>query len=126
MEYNIVEALQAVVREKNVDQSTLMESLVVGLQSAAKKKVGLNADIQVGVDEDTGEIEIVQRKSVVERVIDSESQISLADAELEYGDGIEVGDVVKTYLDYNDFGRNAISVAKQVFVSFQSYALPRT
>jgi N utilization substance protein A len=116
MEYNIVEALQAVVREKNVDQSTLMESLVVGLQSAAKKKVGLNADVQVGVDTDTGEIEIVQRKSVVERVIDSESQISLADAEIEYGEGIEVGDVVKTYLDYNDFGRNAISVAKQVLM----------
>jgi hypothetical protein len=40
MDYNIVEALQAVVREKNVDQSTLMDSLIVGLQSAAKKKVG--------------------------------------------------------------------------------------
>ena len=49
MDYNIVEALQAVVREKNVDQSTLMESLIVGLQSAAKKKVGLNADIQQAI-----------------------------------------------------------------------------
>jgi len=116
MDYNIVEALQAVVREKNVDQSTLMDSLVVGLQSAAKKKVGLNADIQVAIDTETGEIEIVQRKSVVERVLDSESQVSLEDATVEYGDGIEVGDVVKTYLDYNDFGRNAISVAKQVLM----------
>lgn len=116
MDYNIVEALQAVTREKNVESSTLIESLVVGLQSAAKKKVGLNADIHVDVDLDTGEIEIVQRKSVVERVADHESQISLEDARLEYGNEIEVGDVVKTFLDYNDFGRNAISVAKQVLM----------
>lgn len=116
MDYNIVEALQAVTREKNVESSTLIESLVVGLQSAAKKKVGLNADIHVDVDLDTGEIEIVQRKSVVERVADHESQISLEDARVEYGEGIEVGDVVKTFLDYNDFGRNAISVAKQVLM----------
>ena len=116
MDYNIVEALQAVTREKNVESSTLIESLVVGLQSAAKKKVGLNADIHVDVDLDTGEIEIVQRKSVVERVADHESQISLEDARVEYGNEIEVGDVVKTFLDYHDFGRNAISVAKQVLM----------
>ncbi len=116
MDYNIVEALQAVVREKNVETSVLMDSLVVGLQSAAKKKVGLNADIQVVVDEDTGGIEIAQRKTVVERVIDSETQISVEDAQVEYGDGVDVGDVVKTYLDYNDFGRNAIGVAKQVLM----------
>lgn len=116
MDYNIVEALQAVVREKNVEQSTLMESLIVGLQSAAKKKMGLNADIQVAVDRDTGDIEIVQRKSVVEKVIDHESQISLEDAQIEYGEEIDIGDVVKTYLDYNDFGRNAIGVAKQVLM----------
>jgi len=116
MDYNIVEALQAVVREKNVETSTLIESLVVGLQSAAKKKVGLNADISVDVDIDTGEIEIIQRKAVVERVVDSESQVSVEDAQLEYGDEIDVGDVVKTYLDYNEFGRNAIGVAKQVLL----------
>jgi N utilization substance protein A len=116
MDYNIVEALQAVVREKNVDSSILMDSLVVGLQSAAKKKVGLNADIQVVIDQSTGDIEIAQRKTVVERVIDSETQISVDDAQVEYGDGVDVGDVVKTYLDYNDFGRNAIGVAKQVLM----------
>jgi transcription termination/antitermination protein NusA len=116
MDYNIVEALQAVVREKNVETSVLMDSLVVGLQSAAKKKVGLNADIQVVVDQGTGDIEIAQRKTVVERVLDSETQISVEDAQVEYGDGVDIGDVVKTYLDYNDFGRNAIGVAKQVLM----------
>lgn len=116
MDYNIVEALQAVVREKNVDTSILLDSLVVGLQSAAKKKVGLNADIQVDIDRDTGEIEIAQRKLVVEKVVDSETQISVEDAQLEYGDGVDVDDIVKTYLDYNEFGRNAIGVAKQVLM----------
>ncbi|NNM33375.1 MAG: transcription termination/antitermination protein NusA, partial [Gemmatimonadetes bacterium] len=97
MDYNIVDALAAVSREKNVDRATLMESLVIGLQSAAKKKVGLNADIEVEIDEETGDIDIVQRKRVVEKVVDNESEISIEDAEIEYGDDMDVGDVVKTY-----------------------------
>lgn len=116
METNIIDALAAVSREKNVDRATLIESLVIGLQSAAKKKVGLNADIEVEVDEDSGDIDIAQRKRVVEKVVDPESEISLEDAEIEYGEGLDYGDVVKTYLDINEFGRNAISVAKQVLV----------
>lgn len=116
MDQNIVEALAAVSREKNVDRATLMDSLVIGLQSAAKKKVGLNADIQVDVDHETGDIDIIQRKRVVEKVIDSESEIALSQAQMEYGDEMDVGDVVKTYLDMNEFGRNAISVAKQVLL----------
>jgi N utilization substance protein A len=93
-----------------------MESLVIGLQSAAKKKVGLNADIQVEVDDDSGDIDIIRRRRVVEKVVDPESEVSVADAQAEFGDEIDVGDIVKTYLDINDFGRNAISVAKQVLV----------
>jgi len=116
MDHNIVEALAAVSREKNVDRVTLIESLVIGLQSAAKKRMGLNADIQVDVDYESGEIDIIQRKRVVERVVDSESEVSLEDAQAEYGDEMDVGDVVKTYLDINEFGRNAISVAKQVLL----------
>jgi N utilization substance protein A len=116
MDYNIVDALAAVSREKNVDRTTLMESLVIGLQSAAKKKVGLNADIQVEVDEESGEIDIIQRRRVVEKVIDPESEVSLEDAQAEFGEELGVGDIVKTYMDIGEFGRNAISVAKQVLV----------
>ncbi|HKI83146.1 MAG TPA: transcription termination factor NusA [Candidatus Krumholzibacteria bacterium] len=116
MDYNILDALSALSREKNVDQRTLVESLTVGLQSAAKKKVGLNADIQVDVDFETGEIDILQRKRVVQRVADHESEISLEEAQLEFGEDLEVGDTVKIYLDIADFGRNAIGVAKQVLL----------
>ncbi len=116
MDYGILDALSAVTREKNVDQRTLEESLVLGLQSAAKKKVGLNADIQVDVDFESGEIDILQRKRVVERVIDHESEISLEEARMEFSEDLEVGDTVKIYLDIADFGRNAISVAKQVLM----------
>ncbi len=116
MDYGILDALSAVTREKNVDQRTLEESLVLGLQSAAKKKVGLNADIQVDVDFESGEIDILQRKRVVERVIDHESEISLEEARMEFSEDLQVGDTVKIYLDIADFGRNAISVAKQVLM----------
>jgi N utilization substance protein A len=116
MDYKILDALAAVTREKNVDREILIESLQIGLQSAAKKKVGLSADVRVEVDEEAGEIEIIQRKRVVEKVVDPEGEIALRDAREEFGDELEPGDVVKIYLDINEFGRNAISVAKQVLM----------
>ena len=36
MDHNVIQALQAITREKHLDQSIIIESLEAGLQSAAK------------------------------------------------------------------------------------------
>ena len=51
MDYNVLDALAQITREKNVGRKIVIESLIAGLQSAAKKKVGAEAIIEAHVDE---------------------------------------------------------------------------
>lgn len=115
MDYNVLDALAQITREKNVGRKIVIESLIAGLQSAAKKKVGAEAIIEAHVDEQTGEMTVEQVKTVVETVEQPDAQISLEEAVEEFGE-VEPGDEVRWELPLADFGRNAILVAKQILV----------
>ncbi len=116
MEYNILDALTMITREKHIDKRIILESLEAGLQSAAKKKLGLNAIVEAHVDGDTGDMLVEQVKTVVEEVEDPDTDISLAEAQVEFGDAVSPGDEVRWELPLEQFGRNAILVAKQILV----------
>ncbi|NTV04328.1 hypothetical protein HGA89_05375, partial [bacterium] len=62
MDYNVLDALAMITREKNLDRAVVIESLVAGLQSAARKKLGAEAIIDARVDEVTGEMTVEQVK----------------------------------------------------------------
>ncbi len=51
MNYEILEALGQIAREKNVDRELVIETLEAGIVSAARRRYGQNADIQVRFDE---------------------------------------------------------------------------
>lgn len=116
MDHNVIQALQAITREKHLDQAIIIESLEAGLQSAAKKKLGAEANILAAVDPQTGEMLVEQIKTVVETVADADLEISLEEAQIEFGDEVELGDEVRWELPLDQFGRNAILVAKQILV----------
>ena len=59
---------------------------------------------------------VEQVKTVVEEVDDPDTDISLEEAQIEFGDEVEVGDEVRWELPLDEFGRNAILVAKQILV----------
>ncbi len=116
MDHNILNALSEITREKNIDQEVIIESLEAGLQSAARKKLGAEANIDARVDRDTGTMLIEQVKTVVIEIDDPDTDIALEEAQIEFGDEVEVGDEVRWELPIGDFGRNAILVAKQILV----------
>ncbi len=116
MDYNVLDALAMLTREKNLDRQVVIDSLVAGLQSAARKKLGAEALIDARVDETTGEMIVEQVKNVVDEVEDPDTEISLAEARAQFGDDVQVGDEVRWTLPLEDFGRNAIQVAKQILV----------
>ncbi len=116
MDHNVIQALQAITREKHLDQSVILESLEAGLASAAKKKLGAEANIIAVVDPQTGEMVVEQVKTVVDDLDDEDLEISLEEAQIEFGDEVEVGDEVRWELPIQEFGRNAILVAKQILV----------
>jgi N utilization substance protein A len=113
--YEIIEALGQIAREKSVDRRLLIETLEAGLLSAARKKFGAEAQVGVRFDEAKGGIEMWLMKKVVERIEDDSLQMTLRQA-LEVDPHAAVGQDVMIPLDIAEFGRNAIQAAKQVLV----------
>lgn len=116
MDHNVLQALNEIAREKNIDKAIIIESLEAGLQSAARKKLGAEANIDAKVDPVTGAMSVEMVKTVVEEVDDPDTDISLEEAQIEFGEGVELGDELRWPLEVDEFGRNAILVAKQILV----------
>ncbi|HVP37862.1 MAG TPA: transcription termination factor NusA [Candidatus Saccharimonadales bacterium] len=115
MNQQLVQALESLARERGVDRATLVETLENSILSAAKKKIGLNAVVDVKFDDQQGTFQVVAHKKVVETVEDPSCEISVAEAQaVRPGSGPE--DVLDFPLAYEEFGRNAIQAAKQVLI----------
>ncbi len=111
----IAEALRQITREKSIDMSMVLETLKAGLLLAAKKMFGSSENIEVNVNQNSGQIDIFAVKKVVEEVKKPNLQIALQDAK-EIDPEVELGGEVRVELSLSDFGRNAILAAKQVLM----------
>jgi N utilization substance protein A len=115
MNYEILDALSQITREKSVDRALLVETLEQGLASAVRKKHGATADVEVKFANDTGSISVALRKTVVETVEDPALQLTVEEARA-FKSGARIGDVLTFPLSIAEFGRNAIQTAKQVLI----------
>jgi N utilization substance protein A len=112
--YDILEAIGQITKDKNLDSEYVIETLEAGLISAAKKKFAAE-NIEAKLDRKTGQIQMHMLKKVVPEVVEPSLEISLEDAK-EIEPKIKVGQDLKIPLHFEDFGRNAISTAKQVLI----------
>jgi len=115
MNYEVLEALSQIVKEKNVNRDLVIETLEAGLLSAAKKRFGTAENIEVKIDGSTGKVEIFSKKKVVEEVNDPVFEISLEKAR-EIDPDVNIGDIVREEISFQSFGRNAIQTAKQILI----------
>lgn len=115
MGFEIIQALKQIAREKDVDEQLIIETLVAGLVSAARKKYGQESNIVVEVDQEAGRIAVYRVRTVVEAVEDKELEVSLEEA-AEIEPGVKVGEELRVEIPLVDFGRNAIQAAKQVVI----------
>ncbi len=112
---DVLEALRQIAREKSVTMDLVIDTLEEGLLSAARKKFGTADNIDVEVDQNTGEITIWAHKAVVDAIEDPALEITLEDARKLDGDA-EVGEGVAESIPFTAFGRMAIQSAKQMLV----------
>ena len=115
MNYEILEALGQITKDKNIDMDFVIESLEAGLMLAAKKKFGNNDNIKIEVDRKSGDIRIVAIKKVVKEVADPNIEITLAEAK-ESVPKIKLGEDIEVGVGFGEFGRNAIIAAKQILI----------
>ncbi|HEY6571794.1 MAG TPA: transcription termination factor NusA, partial [Candidatus Eisenbacteria bacterium] len=113
--YELIEAMAQIAREKSVDKATVIDTLVAGLLSAGRKRFGLEAKLDVAFDEASGRIVMKLTRTVVEDAEDPGLEIDLSEAQAIDEHAI-MGQELTTELTLEDLGRNAISAAKQVLV----------
>lgn len=115
MNNELLEALTILEEEKNISKETLLEAIENSLITACKNHFGKADNIKVSIDPKTCEFHVLAEKTVVEKVEDDCTEISLANAQMidsEYG----LGDVVNVEVKSKEFGRIATQNAKNVIL----------
>lgn len=107
--------IDQVSREKGVERDVLIGALEDAVKTAAKKKFGLDHELEVSFNEELGEIEVFEFKEVVENVTNEHIQISLEEAH-SMDQESEIGDSLGVKMDPDKFGRIAAQSAKQVIM----------
>ena len=108
-------AINELVKEKGISKEVLIEAIESALVSAYKKNYGTSQNVRVSIDRETGDVDVLMRRDVVEEVEDEFTEISIEDA-LEIDPRYQVGDAVEYQVTPKDFGRIAAQTAKQVVV----------
>ncbi len=112
---DIKRVIDQVSREKGIEPEVLINTLKEAIISAARKKIGPRADIEVHYNEKSGEVEVFHFKEVVEEVEYSDSELTLEEG-YEYDPECEIGDSLGIRIDTEEFGRIAAQSAKQVII----------
>lgn len=103
-------------RDKGIDKQILVEAIESAMLSAARKHYGHGLNLETKFNEDTGEIEVIEFKTVVDRIDDPDTEISVEQARKEYDSEAMVGDELGKKLDTSALGRIAAQTAKQVII----------
>jgi N utilization substance protein A len=102
-------------RDKGIDKGVLIEAVESAMLSAARKHYGHNLNLETKFNTDSGELEVVQFKVVVDVVIDPDTQVSLEEAR-EGDPEAQIGEELGKKLDTEALGRIAAQTAKQVIL----------
>jgi N utilization substance protein A len=113
----ILLVVEAVSNEKDVKPEVIFGALEAALATATKKKRGVDIDVRVDIDRETGEYDTYRRWTVVgdEEVEDPLTETTLSAAQVEDPE-VQVGDFVEEQIESIEFGRIAAQTAKQVIV----------
>ena len=106
--------IDSVCKDKGVDKEAIIKAVEEAVLSASQKLFRMqdkNKELEVRYNEDEGEIELFEFKTVTEDVKDPDTQISIDEA-AELDSEAEVGDVIGVKIN-PDFTRIAIQNAKQ-------------
>ena len=113
MNKELIEALNALEKEKEISKEKLLSAIETSLLTACKNHFGKADNFKVTINRETGDFKVIAEKEVVDDVTDDTTQISLADAKM-INAKYDIGDMVNIEVKSKDFGRIAIQVAKNV------------
>ena len=113
MNKEFMDALNGLAAERNLDKLQLLESFEEALEQAYERNVEPGKDIEVVIEPESGEMEVLVIRRVVEEIEDADKEILLSEA-LELDDTVEVGMEMEFPVDPEKFTRIAVQTTKQV------------
>ena len=107
--------IDQVSKDRGIERQIVVNAIVSGLLSAARKKFGTYRDIEAKFNEETGKLELYEFKEVVtdEKFIDEQIEIKLTEA-LKMDPEAQIGDQIGVALEPEDLGRIDAHTARQV------------
>ncbi len=115
---NLIDSFAEFKEAENIDRPTLIKVIEDVFKTLLRKKHETADNFDVIVNDQTGDLEIFQRRDIVAdgEVEDEIMQISLSDA-LKLDDSYEIGDEVYEEIKMESFGRRAVLAAKQTLAA---------
>ena len=93
MNNELLEALNLLEKEKDISKDTLLEAIEQSLIQACKNHFGKADNVKVYINPQTCEFHVQAEKTVVEKVEDDVTEISLTNAKM-INSKYELGDIV--------------------------------
>ncbi len=103
-------------KDRGIAREVIVNALEDAMLMAARKKLGADVELEAHYNEESGEIEVFQFKTVVEKVTDPEMQIAFDFAVSTLDEEAQVGDVLGSKIDATTFGRIAVQTARQIII----------
>lgn len=120
MNKEILYVVDAVSNEKNVGKELIFQAVETALAMATRKRYGMNMDVRVSVNRQTGDYETYRRWLVVD---DEDPEFESPDRQIlqsyakNRGLDAQIGEYIEEPIASVEFGRIAAQTAKQVIVA---------
>jgi N utilization substance protein A len=111
----LLRVAETVAQEKGISAGEVLDAMEQAVQTAARRKYGLEHEIKAEIDRRTGDIKLWRVLEVADPVEDYTRQIGLEDAQARHP-AAQLGDQIYDPLPPIDLGRIAAQSAKQVIV----------
>ena len=115
MNKEFIIALEELEKTKNVDKRIILEALEKALVKSYQKNYDNNENVDVSIDDETGEIEVYSLKNVVDEVNEPISEISKTKAK-EIDPKLDLGDICRVKIAPKNFGRVAAQTARNIVI----------
>ena len=113
MNKDFIDALGQLATERNIDKDQLLLSFEEALEQAYERNVEPGKVVEVQVDPESGEIDVLIVKRVVEEIEEPDQEILLSEAR-DLDPTVEVGMEMEFPVDPERFTRIAVQTTKQV------------
>lgn len=115
MNKEFIIALEELEKTKNVDKRIILEALEKALVKSYQKNYDNNENVDVSIDDETGEIEVYSLKNVVDEVNEPIAEISKTKAK-EIDPKLDLGDICRVKIAPKNFGRAAAQTARNIVI----------